>query len=59
MRKTALLVLLLSAGCSSKPAAPGGNAGSDTHAANADVSAWEQQAARITIVRDDWGIPHI
>ena len=59
MRKTALLVLLLCAGCSSKPAAPGGNAGSDTNAANADVSAWEQQAARITIVRDDWGIPHI
>ena len=59
MRKSVLLVLLLIAGCSTKPAAPGGNAGSDTMAVDADVTGWEQQAARITIVRDDWGIPHI
>src|SRR5207247_3280425 len=24
-----------------------------------DVSAWEKQAQNITIVRDDWGIPHV
>ena len=59
MRKSMLLVLLLAAGCSAKPSAPGGNAGSDTTAASTDVSAWEQQAARITIIRDDWGVPHI
>ena len=59
MRTPLLLVLLLAAGCSIKPAAPGGNAGSDTAAARTDVSAWEQQAARITIIRDDWGVPHI
>ena len=59
MRKSMLLVLLLSAGCSAKPSTPGGNAGSDTAAASTDVSAWEQQAARITIIRDDWGVPHI
>ena len=59
MRKTILLAMLFTAGCSAKPAAPGGNAGSDTTAANTDVTAWERQAARITIVRDDWGVPHI
>ena len=59
MRKTILLAMLFSAGCSARPAAPGGNAGSDSTAANTDVTAWEQQAARITIVRDDWGVPHV
>ena len=24
-----------------------------------DVSAWEQQAQNVTIIRDDWGIPHV
>ena len=24
-----------------------------------EVAAWKQQASRITIVRDDWGIPHV
>ncbi len=63
MRKAVVLVMfpvmLFVAGCSGKAAAPGGNAGTDTSAASADVTAWEQQAARITIVRDDWGVPHI
>jgi len=27
--------------------------------ANRSVQAWEQQAAKVTIVRDDWGIPHV
>ena len=26
---------------------------------SADMSRWQQQAARITIVRDDWGIAHV
>lgn len=26
---------------------------------NPDVAAWEARAAGITIIRDDWGIPHI
>jgi len=26
---------------------------------NQDVARWEKQAAAITIVRDDWGIPHV
>jgi acyl-homoserine lactone acylase PvdQ len=28
-------------------------------AANNDVARWERQAKNITIIRDDWGIPHI
>ncbi len=24
-----------------------------------EVAAWKQQASRVTIVRDDWGIPHV
>ena len=24
-----------------------------------EISKWEQQAARVTIIRDNWGIPHI
>ena len=28
-------------------------------AADKDVSAWEKQAQGITIIRDDWGIPHV
>jgi len=27
--------------------------------ANADAARWEQQAQNVTIVRDDWGIPHV
>jgi acyl-homoserine-lactone acylase len=28
-------------------------------APNAEVARWEQQAQNVTIIRDDWGIPHI
>jgi acyl-homoserine-lactone acylase len=28
-------------------------------APNADVARWEEQAQNVTIIRDDWGIPHI
>src|SRR5215813_4197445 len=28
-------------------------------APRADVARWEQQAKNVTIVRDDWGIPHV
>jgi acyl-homoserine-lactone acylase len=59
MRKSVVLLLALLAACSSKPAAPGGNAGSDPSTADADVAAWEAQAARVEIIRDDYGIPHV
>lgn len=28
-------------------------------ASQSEISKWEQQAARVTIIRDKWGIPHI
>jgi acyl-homoserine-lactone acylase len=59
MRKSVLLLLLLASGCSTKPATPGGSAGSDATTADADVVGWEQRAARVEIVRDDWGVPHV
>jgi acyl-homoserine-lactone acylase len=30
-----------------------------TASAQSDLSRWQQEAARVTITRDDWGIPHI
>jgi len=53
-----LLVILALAACSGKSASPSTKAGSEA-AASGDVAAWEAQAAKITIVRDDWGVPHI
>ena len=38
-------------------AATGCAAGAD--APSADVSRWESRAANVTIIRDDWGVPHI
>ncbi len=54
MKKLALLVavaplVLLALACGPQPLA----------AADKDVTAWEQQARGITIVRDDWGIAHV
>lgn len=31
----------------------------DTEMADTEVAAWAEQAARVEIIRDDWGIPHI
>ncbi|MDZ7630367.1 MAG: penicillin acylase family protein [Gemmatimonadaceae bacterium] len=59
MRNSVLLLLLLTTACSGPPAPRGGNAGSDSTTADADVGRWEQQAARVEIVRDDWGVPHV
>src|SRR5262245_10511820 len=46
MKKLALLAFVLA-----------GVAGAQTP--RADVAKWETQAKNVTIVRDDWGIPHI
>lgn len=43
MKRFAFLLILFSTAC----------------APNADVARWEQRAANVTIIRDDWGIPHI
>jgi len=33
--------------------------GGAAYAADADTARWEQHARNVTIVRDDWGIPHV
>ncbi|MDB4877918.1 MAG: peptidase penicillin amidase [Gemmatimonadetes bacterium] len=44
------LALILLAACA---------AGASAQAARTDVANWERQAKGVTIVRDDWGIPHV
>src|SRR5512132_2042226 len=36
-----------------------GSVSSQQPAASPDLARWEKQAQNITIVRDDWGIPHV
>ena len=52
MKRCALLALavLVAAACSSAPPPP---------AVSPEVAAWQARAQGVTIVRDDWGIPHI
>ncbi|MCC7052058.1 MAG: penicillin acylase family protein [Gemmatimonadaceae bacterium] len=60
MRKSACLVaVLVLTGCSGGTTRDGGQEAAASAAAPADVAKWEEQAARVTIIRDDWGIPHI
>jgi acyl-homoserine-lactone acylase len=47
MKKLALLLVVTTAACAHEAAK------------NPDADRWEMQAANVTIVRDDWGIPHI
>ncbi len=47
-----LLLVLVATSISCAPAAPAGTA--DDEAAR-----WERQAQSVTIIRDDWGIPHV
>ena len=46
-----LVLVLAAAGATAVACAP--------RESNPDVARWEQQAASVTIVRDDWGIPHV
>jgi acyl-homoserine-lactone acylase len=48
MRKLVLLIAIVSTAC----AAP-------RPAVSPEVAAWEQRAGSVTIIRDDWGIPHV
>jgi acyl-homoserine-lactone acylase len=50
MKKLVLILAVAVASCSSP--APTGQS-------SPEVIAWQQRAAGITIVRDDWGVPHI
>ncbi len=49
MKKLLLLLPVLLAGASCAPA----------DAPNGEVARWEQRAQNVTIIRDDWGVPHI
>jgi acyl-homoserine-lactone acylase len=50
MKKLVLLFALIISACSAPTPAP---------AADPQVSAWQQRAQGITIIRDDWGVPHV
>ena len=50
MKKLALICVIALASCSSQPAAP---------PVSPEVAAWQKRAEGVTIIRDDWGIPHI
>jgi acyl-homoserine-lactone acylase len=51
MKKLGLvLTLIISTACSAPQSAP---------PADPQVSAWQQRAQGITIIRDDWGVPHV
>ncbi len=52
MKKFALALAVLAVACTPADQAT-------VHVSDDEVAAWEAQAARVTIVRDDWGIPHI
>ena len=47
MKKVLLTLLLAGAACAPQAAA------------NGEVAAWQERAQNITIIRDDWGVPHI
>jgi acyl-homoserine-lactone acylase len=47
MKKLLVLIAVVTAACNQKPAPTG------------EAAAWEQRAQGITIIRDNWGIPHI
>jgi acyl-homoserine-lactone acylase len=50
MKKLALILVVALASCSSQPAAP---------PVSPEVAAWQKRAEGVTIIRDDWGVPHI
>ena len=47
MKKWVLLATLLAVSCSTK------------EAVTPEVAAWQKRAEGVTIIRDDWGVPHI
>ena len=52
MKKLVLVFAVAIAACSGQPA-------QQTNAPDSEVARWEQQAHNVTIIRDNWGIPHI
>jgi acyl-homoserine-lactone acylase len=58
MKKLVLLFAAVCAACNS-PTSPAAPADTAATAVAQEVAAWQQQAQNVTIVRDDWGIPHV
>ncbi len=50
MKQLVLVLAIAVASCSSQPPAP---------QVSPEVAAWQTRAEGVTIIRDDWGIPHI
>jgi acyl-homoserine-lactone acylase len=50
VKKFILVIAAMSVSCAPSAAPSGGER---------DASAWQRQAASVTIIRDDWGIPHV
>ncbi len=50
MKHLVLILALAVASCSSQPPAP---------QVSPEVAAWQKRAGGVTIIRDDWGVPHI
>ncbi|MEZ5758217.1 MAG: penicillin acylase family protein [Emcibacteraceae bacterium] len=62
MKKILILMLLTVAACSSQDGGQNeqaSNAGTQSGQMSDEVARWEAQAKNITIIRDDWGVPHI
>ncbi|HPF47530.1 MAG: penicillin acylase family protein [Alphaproteobacteria bacterium] len=62
MKKILILMLLTVAACSSQDSSQNeqaNNTGAQSDQMSGDVARWEAQAKNITIIRDDWGVPHI
>ena len=55
MKKLVLVFAVAIAACSGQPAQQAQQA----NAPDSEVARWEQQAHNVTIIRDNWGIPHI
>jgi acyl-homoserine-lactone acylase len=53
MKKLVLLLALVSLSCSSQTTTD--NAGAESP----EIAAWRARAQNVTIIRDDWGIPHV
>jgi acyl-homoserine-lactone acylase len=56
--KHLILVLALVATSCAREATPDQSAQS-AQSGNAEVARWERRAQNVTIIRDDWGIPHV
>ena len=50
MKQLVILLALAAAACSSQPQAA---------QVSPEVAAWQKRAEGVTIIRDDWGVPHI